>query len=156
MKKVLFVCLGNICRSPTAHAVLEHLVQEQGLQDKVQVDSCGTGAWHIGHAPDERSTAAAAKRGYDLTPLRARRFTEQDFAEFDYILTMDTRNMADVMKIAPSDFSGKIQLFLDYAEGLNVIEVPDPYHGGKDGFELVLDLVEAGCKGLLAELQVHS
>lgn len=156
MKKVLFVCLGNICRSPTAHAVLESFIKEQGLESEIQVDSCGTGAWHIGHAPDERSTKAAAKRGYDLTSLRARKFTEQDFVDFDYILTMDTRNMADIMKMAPSDFSGRIQLFLDYADGLNVIEVPDPYHGGVDGFELVLDLVESGCKGLLAKLKQDS
>lgn len=153
MKRILFVCLGNICRSPTAEAVFTQQLRETELATEITVDSCGTGAWHVGHSPDQRTIEAAAKRGYDLTELRARKLVAEDFKRFDYILAMDTRNLADILKKAPSDFPGKIQLFLDYAPESNVIEVPDPYYGGDQGFERVLDLVEYASQGLLKALK---
>jgi protein-tyrosine phosphatase len=153
MKKILFVCLGNICRSPTAHGVLLKKAELAGLKDQIEVDSCGTGSWHIGQPPDERTVEAAEARGYDLSELRARRLNASDYKNFDYILAMDTRNLADVIKNAPSDYSGKIKLFLDYAPHFNMTEVPDPYYGGQDGFERVLELIEAACDGLLDEIK---
>jgi protein-tyrosine phosphatase len=153
MKKILFVCLGNICRSPTAHGILQSKINALGLSGDIQIDSCGTGAWHVGQGPDERAVLAAAKRGYDLSALRARRLSSEDFQECDYILAMDARNLADIMKIMPKEFAGKLKLFLDYAQHFNMTEVPDPYHDGPDGFERVLDMLEAACDGLLIELQ---
>ena len=153
MVKVLFVCLGNICRSPTAHGVFEKLIADEGMQDVIGIDSCGTGAWHIGQPPDERTQRAAKERGYDLGHLRARKFSVDDFAEFDYILSMDTRNLADVIKKAPDDYGGVIKLFLDYSEERNILEVPDPYYGGDEGFERVFNIVESACQGLMKELK---
>lgn len=153
MKRILFVCLGNICRSPTAEAVFKKHLSEAGMDQEISVDSCGTGAWHVGHSPDQRTIEAASNRGYDLSELRARKLVAEDFKRFDYILAMDTRNLADILKKSPSDFSGKIQLFLDYAPQTNVIEVPDPYYGGEQGFERVLDLVEQASKGLVKALK---
>ncbi len=149
---VLFVCLGNICRSPTAHGVFESMVREQGMQDRVRVDSCGTGDWHIGHAPDARAAAEAAQRGYDLSPLRARQVQPTDFREFDYILAMDEQNLADLRAMCPADFSGYLGLFLPFDPGASVAEVPDPYYGGDEGFTRVLDMVEAASAGLLREI----
>lgn len=146
---VLFVCLGNICRSPTAHAVFESMAKKEGLSHLLDIDSCGTGSWHIGQPPDERTQKAALRRGYDLSHLVARRLQADDFSRFDYILAMDTRNLADVMKKAPSDYPGKIQLLLDYSPERKVLEVPDPYYGDQDGFDRVLSLVESACQGLL-------
>lgn len=146
---VLFVCLGNICRSPTAHAVFETLAARHGLSEKLLIDSCGTGSWHIGQPPDERMQQAALQRGYDLSYLRARRLASDDFDRFNYILTMDTRNLADVMKHAPDYYAGEVRLLLDYAEEKNLLEVPDPYYGGEEGFERVLTLVESACEGLI-------
>lgn len=153
MVNVLFVCLGNICRSPTAHGVFEKKVAEAGLSDVITIDSCGTGSWHIGHEPDDRTVQAAADRGYNLSHLRARKLVAEDFVRYDYILAMDARNLADVIKKAPSDFSGQLQLLLDYSPITTMTEVPDPYYGGSDGFERVFDLVESACDGLLAHIQ---
>ena len=153
MVRVLFVCLGNICRSPTAQGVFEKLIADEGLQHMVEIDSCGTGAWHIGEPPDERTQKAAKQRGYDLSHLRARKLVDEDFQRFDYILSMDTRNLADVIKRAPYDYGGVIKLFLDYSEERNIIEVPDPYYGGDEGFERVFNIVEGACHGLLKELK---
>ena len=153
MIKVLFVCLGNICRSPTAHAVFEKKVANLNLADTVTVDSCGTGDWHIGQAPDQRSQDAAQQRGYDLSVLSARQLCPQDFESFDYILAMDARNMADILKCMPSSYAGQVQLFLDYATDNALTEVPDPYFGDEDGFERVLNLVESASDGLLAHIQ---
>ncbi len=150
MKRVLFVCLGNICRSPTAHGVFEQLATERGVS--VRVDSCGTGGWHAGEPPDARATAAAATRGYDLSPLRARQLASQDFDHFDYILAMDEQNLRDVEALRPADYAGHVGLFLDYT-GQSGAEVPDPYYGGAAGFDRVLDLIEAASEGLLAELR---
>jgi len=150
--RVLFVCLGNICRSPTAHGVFASLVAQRGLSDQVEVDSCGTGAWHVGEAPDSRATAEAAARGYDLTVLRARQVHARDFGHYDYILAMDRQNLADLKRLCPDDYQGHLGLFLAFAEGVGVAEVPDPYYGGPQGFAQVLDLVEAASEGLLQTL----
>lgn len=151
--KVLFVCLGNICRSPTAHGVFEKIVEKAGLSEKILVDSCGTGQWHIGQPPDDRTQKAALKRGYDLSYLRARRLESEDFQRFDYILPMDQRNLEDVLAMQPDDFAGKVQLMLEYGNDKSVKEVPDPYYGGKDGFEYVLDLLEQASANLLKDIQ---
>lgn len=153
MIHVLFVCLGNICRSPTAHGIFQQKVNQAGLNAHVHIDSCGTGAWHVGNAPDERSVEAARKKGYDLSQLRARKLSVDDYARFDYILAMDARNLADVMKLAPKDYTGKMTLFLDYDKGEELTEVPDPYYGGSQGFERVIQLVEAASDGLLEDIE---
>ena len=153
MVKVLFVCLGNICRSPTADAVFRKMVDDAGLDDRITVDSAGTGSWHIGHAPDRRATAAALLRGYDLTPLRARQVTVDDFHLFDHILAMDESNMTDLQLLCPHHHREKLRLFLEFAPELNETEVPDPYYGGDDGFDRVLDMVEAAAGGLLQQLR---
>lgn len=150
---VLFVCLGNICRSPTAHAVFEGIVEKAGLSDRIVVDSCGTGSWHIGFPPDRRSAAAAAERGYDLSALRARQLCAEDFSQFDYLLAMDVQNLQDINAAAPEPFAGHAGLFLDFAQAYQQREVPDPYYGGEQGFELVLDMVEDASAGLLQHLQ---
>lgn len=145
---VLFVCLGNICRSPTAHGVFQHLIDRHRLQHAIHIDSAGTGDWHIGRAPDKRSSAAALQRGYDLSVLRARQVSAQDFDRFDYILAMDAQNLKDLQQMRPAHFRGELDLFLRYGAG-HLHEVPDPYYGGDDGFEHVLDLVEDAAQGLL-------
>lgn len=151
--KVLFVCLGNICRSPTAHGIFQARVDAAGLSQAITIDSCGTGDWHIGHAPDKRATAAAARRGYDITPLRARQVCAADFNDFDLILAMDAQNLADLEALAPANARARLALFLDYADAYSEREVPDPYYGGEDGFEHVLNMVENASDGLLAALQ---
>jgi protein-tyrosine phosphatase len=154
---VLFVCLGNICRSPTAHGVFQALLEERGMSAAVDVDSCGTGSWHVGAAPDRRATTEAALRGYDLSPLRARQVCATDFERFDYILAMDHMNLDDLQAMCPADYRGHLGLFLPFADNLTVQEVPDPYYGGSDGFAHVLDLVEAASEGLLREIsRAHS
>lgn len=149
---VLFVCLGNICRSPTAHGVFEALAARRGMLARLRVDSCGTGGWHVGEAPDARATAEAARRGYDLTPLRARQVAGDDFDVFDYILAMDAQNLADLERMRPAHFGGHLGLFLDFAPAAGRREVPDPYYGGARGFTEVLDLVEAASEGLLDDI----
>lgn len=151
VQKVLFVCLGNICRSPTAHGIFEQLVEQRDLTQRIAVDSAGTAAWHTGKAPDSRSIQAARKRGYELKHLRARQAIVDDFDEFDVILAMDNSNLQDLRELCPSHFTGHLSLFLDFAKDTET-QVPDPYHGGEEGFERVLDLVEDACEGLLAFL----
>ncbi|MBB3046307.1 protein-tyrosine phosphatase [Litorivivens lipolytica] len=153
MVRVLFVCLGNICRSPTAHAIFEQRVKDAGLSDRVSVDSAGTGDWHIGRPPDPRATEAAAKRGFDMSHLRARQFCTEDFQNFDYILAMDEANLSDIQALAPASHGARVELFLDYASHFTEREVPDPYYGGDEGFTHVLDLVEDAANGLLKTLQ---
>ena len=150
--RVLFVCLGNICRSPTAHGVFQSMVDDRGLTHLIEVDSCGTGDWHVGEAPDRRATAKAAKRGYDLSDLRARQFQAADFARFDYILAMDMKNLAALQDMRSETFSGHLGLFLGFAGNVELREVPDPYYGGANGFNHVLDLVEWASEGLLREI----
>ena len=150
--RVLFVCLGNICRSPTAHGVFQSLVKQRGLERLIQIDSCGTGDWHIGHAPDRRATAEAAQRGYDLSQLRARQVQVRDFDDFDYILAMDKQNLADLRAMCPGGYGGHLGLFLPFDPDSSTDEVPDPYYGGDEGFTRVLDMVEAASEGLLREI----
>ena len=150
MEKILLVCLGNICRSPTAQGVLESKLRAH--HSTVVVDSCGTGAWHVGSPPDQRSIDAAQSAGYDLSTLRARQLCDADFVIFDTILAMDARNLADVIKIMPRNYSGTIGLFLDYAKDVEVTEVPDPYHGGIEGFQRVISLAEKASDGLIQQL----
>ena len=155
---VLFVCLGNICRSPTAHAVFQALVEDSGLSEHIEVDSAGTGDWHIGHAPDQRTCAVAAEHGYDMSSLRARLVDADDFDQFDYILAMDHDNLANLKAICPADYAGSLELMLDYTVAetfAEMDEVPDPYYGGDDGFSLVLELVEDACAGLLEHIRAR-
>lgn len=153
MTNVLFVCLGNICRSPTADGIFRELVANAKLDQKIMVDSAGTGAWHIGKTPDSRTIAAARTRGYDLSVLRARQVTARDFDEFDYVLAMDEANLADLQQLKPAHFTGHLGLFLEFGARGDYREVPDPYYGGSDGFELVLDLVEDAAQGLLKHIR---
>lgn len=153
MSSVLFVCLGNICRSPTAHGVFAAQAAEAGLADRVRVDSAGTGAWHLGEPPDARAAAAARSRGYDLSQLRARQVDPADFERFDYILAMDRSNLSHLEAMCPAAFQGHLGLFLDFHPRPPFREVPDPYYGGDKGFEDVLDLVEAAGEGLLRVLE---
>lgn len=155
MVKVLFVCLGNICRSPTAEGVFRALVRDGGLADRIEVDSAGTSDWHIGEPPDGRGQAAAARRGYDLSVLRARQVTAHDFDRFDYVIAMDQANLAKLSALAPAGRGDKLSLFLAFAPELGVREVPDPYYGGPDGFDDVLDMIEAASRGLLADIQAR-
>jgi protein-tyrosine phosphatase len=150
--KVLLVCMGNICRSPTAQGVLESLVEQAALTDVILIDSAGTHAYHVGEPPDERATRAAARRGIDLSRQRARRVEAADFARFDYVLAMDSTNLDDLLHSCPDEHRAKVRLFLDFAAA-GVSEVPDPYYGGPQGFERVLDLVDDAARGLLVELQ---
>jgi len=147
---VLFVCLGNICRSPTAEAVFKQKAADAGLQ--LVIDSAGTHGYHIGKAPDKRSQAAGVARGYSFKGLKCRRVDESDFEKFDYILAMDDSNLSNLRGMSPSQYQDKIKLFLDYAS-VEDKEVPDPYYGGKRGFELVLDLIEEASDGLIAHIQ---
>lgn len=153
--KVLMVCLGNICRSPTAEGIFQDRVQKSGLSDVIEVDSAGTSDWHLGKAPDVRSQRAALKRGYDLSDLAGRQVTVQDFDQFDYILAMDDSNLNDLRKLSPPNFKGHLGLFLDFCKTNKCREVPDPYHGGSEGFVEVLDLVEDASDGLLAHIKQH-
>lgn len=150
--KVLFVCLGNICRSPTAEGVFRHKVREAGLEDRIEIDSAGTGDWHVGKAPDARTRAAALRRGYDLSSLRARQVSVADFSRYDLILAMDHANLRDLKRLRAGTGTAELDLFLRRFD-LEIDEVPDPYYGGDDGFEQVLDLVEQACDGLLMEVK---
>jgi protein-tyrosine phosphatase len=150
--QVLMVCLGNICRSPTAQGVLEARVLQRGLADCILVDSGGTSGWHIGEPPDARSRRAAQRRGYDLSQQRGRQVTVEDFHDFDYILAMDRQNLQALNAICPVGFAGYLGLFLEFSSKQSYLEVPDPYHGGSEGFELVLDLIEEAADGLLADI----
>ena len=153
MVKVLFVCLGNICRSPTAHGVFEVMLESEGLSSIVSVDSAGTGAWHAGHSPDGRAQETAKSRGFDLSHIRARQVETEDFESFDYILAMDKTNLADLLDQSPEAYKAKIKLFLSFGQDTKISEVPDPYYGGVKGFDTVLDLVENACLGLLDEIK---
>jgi protein-tyrosine phosphatase len=151
--RVLFVCLGNICRSPTAEGVLRHLVTQDAPELQVEVDSAGTADYHIGEPPDLRSQRAAMRRGIDLSGLRARQVASADFAHFDFILAMDRGNLRELEAMRPKDSRARLQLFLQYAPEVGRLEVPDPYYGDAGGFEAVLDLTAAASRGLLAALQ---
>lgn len=155
MIKVLFVCMGNICRSPSAEGVFRHKVIEAGLDDKIQIDSAGTHAYHVGNPPDPRSQEAATKRHFDLSAQRARKVEVEDFDEFDYVVAMDMNNQDDLQAICPAGLEDKIHLFLKFSNNSSKKEVPDPYYGGGNGFEIVLDLIEDAADGLIVHLQKH-
>ena len=148
MTRVLFVCLGNICRSPTAEGVLRARAAAAGVS--LTVDSAGTGGWHVGETPDRRAQAEARKRGYDLSHQRARQTSAQDFRDFDLIFAMDRSNLANLTQLRPDNAGAKLSLFLDLLPDQPMREVPDPYY--EDGFDTVLDLIEDGCDALIKQL----
>jgi protein-tyrosine phosphatase len=150
---VLFVCLGNICRSPTAEGVFRHLLAAEAPHLRVDVDSAGTADYHIDAAPDMRSQRAALRRGIDISGLRARQVAQDDFDRFDLVLAMDSANLRDLQSIRPAGSRAKLKLFLSYAPEMGTLEVPDPYYGDAGGFEKVLDLAAAASRGLIANLQ---
>ena len=151
--KVLFVCMGNICRSPAADGVMHQMVRAAGLADLILIDSAGTGGWHAGEAADPRMRKHAKLRGYSLDSI-ARQVTEADFEDFDLILVMDEQNLRDIRPFNPDGkLMHKVKLFCEFAEDRDETEVPDPYYGGEAGFEQVLDIVENGCQHLLAHIQ---
>lgn len=153
MVRVLFVCTGNICRSPTAEGVFRAAVTASGLDDRIEADSAATHSYHIGEPPDPRSTDAARARNVDISDQRARKVRGDDFASFDLILAMDRGHLKLLQRAAPSNMSARLEMFLDFAPGLGIRDVPDPYYGAGDGFEEVLDLVEAASDGLLAHIR---
>jgi protein-tyrosine phosphatase len=154
--RLLFVCLGNICRSPTAEGTMRALVREAGMEEWIELDSAGTGGWHVGSAPDARATAAAAGRGIALEGS-ARRVRAADFSDFNLMIAMDSANLSDLRALAEDDEQrAKVRLLREFdaaSDGSGDLDVPDPYYGSGDGFERVLDMVEASCRGLLAQIE---
>ena len=150
---VLFVCMGNICRSPTAEGVFRHLLRQSELAPHVHTDSAGTHAYHVGEPPDPRAQATARRRGIDIGDLRARRVTPEDFHRFHYVLAMDEDNYGVLARICPPGREDRLRLFLEFAPEAGLREVPDPYYGGGEGFERVFDLVEAAARGLLEDIR---
>ena len=150
---VLFVCMGNICRSPTAEGVFRYLVQQEGHDDWITTDSAGTHAYHIGEQPDRRAQQTALGRGINLSDLRARKAIKNDFHEFDYILAMDDDNYQILESLCPSGLEDKLSLFLDFSKEYSETQVPDPYYGGDQGFEHVFDLVDSASHGLLEDIK---
>lgn len=151
--KVLFICMGNICRSPTAHGVFARLVAEAGLDSVIEIDSAGTHAYHVGKPPDGRAQRSAMQRGYDLSELTARKVEPNDCQKYDYLLVMDEENYNDVAALCTPGSEEKVRLFLDFAEQLREREVPDPYYGGPRGFDYVLDLIETASAALLEDIR---
>ena len=152
---VLFVCMGNICRSPTAEGVFRAMVERAGLQSSINIDSAGTHDYHLGAPPDPRAVRAAALRGYDIASLRARRVSRDDFSQFDWILAMDRANLRVLEKLRPANYAGHLALFLGLAPGSVGSDVPDPYHGSSEDFARVVDLVESASKALLERIRVR-
>lgn len=153
--KVLFVCMGNICRSPLAHGLFEHRVEEAGLSKAISIDSAGTHAYHVGNTPDPRSQQTAKRHGIDLSAQRARQVRESDFEQFDYVIAMDRDNHAILSAQCPAEHRHKLKLFLEFAPQLSETEVPDPYYGGDSGFEHVYQLIDAAADGLMADIESH-
>lgn len=151
--RVLFVCMGNICRSPTAEGVFRKLISEQGLLETIEIDSAGTHAYHVGHEPDRRAQMAAQQRGIDLSDLRARQVALIDYESFDYILAMDNSNYDILVAQSPAHAKSKINLFMSFAPSRKEREVPDPYYGGQRGFDIVFDMIEDASKGLLDDIR---
>ncbi|MGH6826757.1 low molecular weight protein-tyrosine-phosphatase [Methyloceanibacter sp.] len=150
--RILFVCLGNICRSPMAEGVFRRVAEEEGLIDRFEIDSAGLGDWHIGQAPDHRAQKAARSRGVDISSQSARQVVDEDFERFDLLLVMDRSNYAELKARAPHEARAKIRPFLDFAPHVGTSDVPDPFFGGTEGFDHALDLIEAASRGLLASL----
>lgn len=153
MVSVMFVCLGNICRSPTAHGVFQQRVEDARLADQITVASSGTSAYHIGEPPDSRSQQAAEQRGYDLSWIQAQQVSLDDLESYDYILAMDRSNLSALKQLAPASHHNKLRLFLSFDQQQPIQEVPDPYYGGVSGFDNVLDLIEGAALGLLQEIK---
>lgn len=153
--KVLFVCLGNICRSPTAEGIFRHLVRARGLGDLIETDSCGTGDWHRGDPPDPRAQAEARSRGIDISDLRGRQVARTDFATFDYILAMDDDNFSNLRRMCPPEYVERLYRAVSFAPATGADEVPDPYYGGQKGFAKVYDLLTAICEGLLDRIKAE-
>ena len=154
--RVLFVCTGNICRSPMAEGVFRHAARQAGLESAVRVASAGTHAFHVGEAPDPRAQAATARRGYDISELRASRVKESDFEEFDLILAMDWDNLALLQQMAPRHYRHKLQLLMRFATDHESATIPDPYYGNAQGFEQSLDFIEDACNGLIEVVKRRS
>lgn len=150
---ILFVCMGNICRSPTVEGVFRHVVARELPDHRIEIDSAGTHAYHLGEAPDPRARRAAERRGFDLSALRARRVTAEDFARFDLVVAMDPLNVAVMQEVCPPELRARIRLLLEFAPGVGREDVPDPYYGGSNGFEYVLDLAEEASQGLLTHVR---
>ena len=150
--RILFVCMGNICRSPTADGIMRQLVADAGLANAIEVDSAGTHNYHPGEQPDARSRVAALKRGYDLSPLRARQVVDTDFEHFDLLVAMDHANLDNLKRRCPKEHAGKLHLMMEYASRHDADEVPDPYYESTHGFEIVLDYLEDACGGLLSQV----
>ncbi|CAN8142385.1 putative low molecular weight protein-tyrosine-phosphatase slr0328 [uncultured Thiomicrorhabdus sp.] len=150
---VLFVCLGNICRSPTAHAVFRKMVKDQGLEKQIEIDSAGTGAWHVGNPPDKRATQVAEGRGIQMRDLRARQVDFGDFYQYDYVLAMDNSNYSNLYEMALPEHREKLHMFLSFSDDFSETEVPDPYYGGPDGFDYVFDMVDSASIGLLEHIK---
>jgi len=153
--QVLFVCLGNICRSPTAEGIFRQLVRERGLTEQIRTDSCGTGDWHRGDPPDARAQAEALAREVDISDLRGRQVARTDFAAFDYILAMDDDNFSNLRRMCPPEYTERLYRAVSFAPDLGADEVPDPYYGGQQGFAKVYDLLTAICEGLLARIKAE-
>lgn len=154
MTRVLFVCLGNICRSPLAEGILRSKVTQAGLSDAIEIDSAGTGNWHVGEAPDARAQACAKTKGIDISTLRARQFVPEDFQRFDYVLVSDQQNLQDVLRLARNESDKyRVSKILDYLEDAPTRDVPDPYFGGADGFDHVYEMLDASCTSLLQEIR---
>jgi len=153
VKKALFVCLGNICRSPSAEGMFRALLARRGLERRFGADSAGTSNWHTGAAPDPRAQAAARRRGVDISGLRARAVSPDDFERFDLVIGMDENNVADLLEDCPPALRGRVRLFTDFTASRPKGGVPDPYYGGPEGFERMLDLIEEGVEGVLAHLE---
>ncbi len=149
---ILFVCLGNICRSPTAEGVFRHRLSARGLDDRFHVDSAGTGDWHVGNPPDRRAQLAAASRGFDISMLRARQVETADAGRFDYLIAMDRGNHRELVQLAGETHAHKVRLFMEFADLDTHDEVPDPYYGGDQGFDQVIDLIESASDGLIEHL----
>jgi len=154
--KILFVCLGNICRSPTAEVVFRVVASREAPDLALEIDSAGTAGYHVGEVPDQRTRQAAARRGYDLSALRARVVEPEDFEHFDLILAMDRENLRSLERRAPAHTRDRLRLFLEFAPQTGISEVPDPYYGGPNGFEDGLDLIEAASRGLVEHLRQRS
>lgn len=153
---VLFVCMGNICRSPTAHGVFRKMVEQAGLSEQIEIDSAGTHSYHVGNPPDERSQQTAIRRGLDMSDLRARQAKSRDFDRFDLVLAMDRDNYAVLEGYTSSDTRDQLKLFMDFAsDQWRTREVPDPYYGGANGFETVFDMVEDASQGLIDHIRQH-
>lgn len=152
---ILFVCLGNICRSPAAHAVFLQQIKQHNLSSCLQVDSAGTGNWHIGEPPDKRAIKAGAQYGYDLSPLRARQISTEDFYQFDLILAMDKQNLSDLQPLKPVDSQANIELFLNYSKRPEQ-EVPDPYYGDAEGFTQMFELIIEACEHIIAKQKTQN